>query len=424
MINFGEFLIYTASFFSILTTIYFFITMLENRTRLSNPEPKNGYYSTTIIVPAYNEEKTIGKTIQSILDLNYPKNKLKVIVVDDGSTDNTYKIAKRYESRQVTVLKKKNGGKATAMNLALKRCKTELVGGLDADSFVSPDALKRIIGFFNDKRVMAVTPSMKIYKANTTLEKIQKIEYLVGIFLRKIFALLGSIHVTPGPFTIYRREFFTKYGGYDENNMTEDIEIALRIQSHDYIIENSVNALVYTVPPKNWNVLYNQRIRWYMGFTKNVFNYKHLFGKKHGNLGIVILPASFAITTIIISLLLYTIYKITDDSIKRLINLNSIDFDIWAILKPNIDIFYLNIGTITFIGVIAMTASLIIIMTAKILSEEKSSIKTPYLFFIILYWPLYAYWWTMSWINIIRGKDIGWGHKSIRKKKTTKILKD
>ena len=413
--TFGEILIYSVSFFSIFTSIYFFMTLIENKDKLGNPKPKKGYPGVTVIVPAYNEESTIEKTIKSLLNLDYSKDMLKIFVVDDGSTDNTYNIAKTFESRTLTVLTKKNGGKASAMNLALARCTTPFVGALDADSFVSKDALKKIIGFFNNPKVMAVTPSMKVYKAKTFLQKIQKIEYLIGIFLRKIFSMLGSIHVTPGPFTIYRREFFTKYGGYDEDNITEDIEIALRIQSHDYIIENSVNALVHTVSPKKWNILCKQRVRWYMGFTQNILNYRNLFGKKHGNLGIFILPASFVSIILIITTFFYTIYKITDSTTRSIINWNSIDFDIWSLISLDFNPFYMNIGTITAIGTLSLITGIAMIYTAKTLSEEKTSLKTPYILFLILYWPLYAFWWTLSWIYMLRGKKIGWGHKSSRK---------
>lgn len=175
----------------------------------------------------------------------------------------------------------------------MKKCSGELVGGLDADSFVTSKALKRMIGYFDDEDVMAVTPSLKVYKPKKVLQKIQMIEYLIGVFLRKIFALLGSINVTPGPFSIYRKSFFDKNGGWDEDNITEDIEIAFRIQSKNYLIENSETATVYTVSPASFKGLFSQRIRWYVGGLQNALDYRHLFGTKHGNLGLFILPGSF-----------------------------------------------------------------------------------------------------------------------------------
>ena len=411
--SFGEILMYSVSFFGIFTSLYFLITLIENRNNLTNPKSKKKP-TVTVIVPAYNEEHTIEKTIRSLLNLDYPKDKLDIIVVDDGSTDNTFKVAKKFASDQLIVIRKKNGGKATAMNLGIKMSTTDFIGCLDADSFVAPDALKKMVGYFNNKKVTAVTPSLKVHNAKTVLQKVQMIEYLIGVFLRKSFSLLGSIHVTPGPFTIYRKEFFKKYGGFDENNLTEDIEIALRIQSKNHMIENAMNASVYTVAPDNWNDLMKQRLRWYMGFIDNVAKYTRLFGKKHGNLGILIMPASLLSVALVVTMLLYVIFITTSNALKSLINMYNIDFDIWAMFSPNTDLFYLNFSTLAFIGIISISLGITIIWIAKKISEEDTSIKFPYLLFLSIYWIIFGYWWLLSIIYKILGKKVGWGHKSVK----------
>ena len=182
--EFGIILMYVVAYFGLFTAIFFLLTMFENKKELKNPKPKK-LPTVTIVVPAYNEEKTISKTLQSLLNLNYPKNKLEIIAVDDGSTDNTYKAAKQFTSQGVKVYKKKNTGKADSLNFALKKSKGELFAALDADSFANPDCLKKMIGYFNDPKIMAVTPSLKVYKPKNMLQKIQYVEYLIGIFLRK-----------------------------------------------------------------------------------------------------------------------------------------------------------------------------------------------------------------------------------------------
>ena len=339
--DFGDILIYITSYFGLFTAIFFFLTLFENRKKIKNPKYTR-LPSVTIAVPAFNEEHTIAKTIKSLLRLDYKKKKIRIIVVDDGSLDKTYSVAKKFECENLKVYRKKNGGKGTALNFALEKTNTELFGALDADSFVRSDALKKMIGYFENPKVMAVTPSLKVYKPKNILQKIQYIEYLMGIFLRKIFAFLGSIHVTPGPFTIYRVSFFRKYGGYDSFNPTEDIEIALRIQEKKGIIENSVDATVHTVTPASFNELLKQRVRWYSGFTQNVMDYKHLFSYDYGNLGMFILPASFASVLLVVVSLFYTIYKIiTRTIIQNLLNWNYIDFDFWRLFDPNFDFFFL-----------------------------------------------------------------------------------
>ncbi len=410
--SFGEILIYIASYFGLFTSIFFLITMYENKHKLRVPKPKK-IYSVSIIVPAYNEEKTIAKTIKSLLNLDYPKDKLEIIIVDDGSKDKTYKISKQFESKNVKVYTKKNGGKGTALNFGLEKSSGELVGALDADSFVAPNALKRIIGYFNDNEVMAVTPSMKVYNPKTILQKIQMIEYLMGIFLRKVFAMLGSIHVTPGPFSIYRKVFFDSYGGFDEKNIAEDQEVALRIQSKKYIIENSETASVYTVSPKNFGDLLRQRIRWYVGFIQNTYAYRHLFGKKHGNLGLFILPGSFISVFLVIILMFYFAYRLVINVSRHLINYYQIRFDFLPLLNFKLDSFYLYITPILILALISLAFGIAIVYIAKKISKEKIKIKFSYIFYLLFYGVLFGLWWLISGIYKIIGKKVYWGKKNL-----------
>jgi cellulose synthase/poly-beta-1,6-N-acetylglucosamine synthase-like glycosyltransferase len=415
--NFEYILMYVLSYFGLFTAIFFLLTLFENRDNLKNPKPKR-YPFVSVIVPAFNEENTIAETLLSLIRLKYPKNKYEVIVVDDGSTDATYDIVQQFIDKHqriqnIRLFKKVNGGKGSALNFGLDRCKGEFVGALDADSFVTKDALLNIIGYFENEKVMAVTPALKVYKPQNIIQKIQTIEYLMGIFLRKIFSFLGAIHVTPGPFTIYRKRFFEMHGKYDQNNLTEDIEIALRIQTHRYIIENSADAIVYTVAPKNFQALLKQRLRWYVGFISNVQEYKHLFSAKFGNLGIFILPAAFISSFLVIVTMFYWLYKLIADSFQNIINYQSINFDLWKFFKWNFDIFYVNFNSIAILALMAFLAGILIIGLAKILSKEKSKITFFYLFYLVFYWFLYGLWWFLAGIYKITGKKIQWGHKTL-----------
>ena len=403
---------YVVSYFGLFTSIFFLLTLLENSKRLKNPKLKT-FPKVSIIVPAYNEEKTIAKTVKSLLNLNYPKDRFEVIVVDDGSKDNTFKVASSFKVKNLRVFRKENGGKASALNFALDLCSGEFVGALDADSFVTKDALRKIVGYFENPQVMAVTPSLKVYQPISILQKIQKIEYIFGTFLRKIFAFLGSIHVTPGPFTIYRKVFFDRYGKYDPNNLTEDIEIALRIQTHKFIIENSVDATVYTIAPKTFKPLMKQRLRWYVGFINNVFNYKHLFSPKYGNLGMFVLPAAFISAFLVIITLFYTLYKFTSNTIQRITNWIAIDFDLKRLFKWNFDAFFINLNSIAILAILALIVGIMVIIIAKVLSKEKSSIKVSYIFYLLFYWFLYGLWWFLAGMSKLTGKKIYWGHKSL-----------
>lgn len=411
--NFGEILVLVVTFFGLYTSIFFFLTLWENKKELKNPQTKT-YPSVAVIVPAYNEEKTLAATIESLLGLNYPKDKLEIHIVDDGSTDSTYEVAKKFIQPGVFVYTKKNGGKATAMNYALKRIKTDFVGALDADSFVDPRALQRLIGYFKNKKVMAVTPSMKVFEPKKFLQKVQHIEYLIGIFLRKVFAFLGSIHVTPGPFTIYRKWFFDTYGGFDEGNITEDQEMAMRIQKHNFEIENSIDAFVYTVAPTDLKTLNKQRLRWYRGFISNCLRYKKLFTPSHGNLGVFVLPGSFFSVFLVIISAIYFVIKTIQDGIKQFTYAKSVGFDIFQ-LNWSFDSFFLNLSGSALLAFLSILIGVSILWAAKKLSNEKYSVSISYIWYVLVYWFLFAVWWSWAFIYTIGNKKVSWGHKSVVK---------
>ncbi len=415
MVNFGDLLIYVTSLFGIYTSIFFIITINDNRKKMKKRKALRTYPKVCIIVPCFNEEKTVAKTIKSLLRLDYPKNKLEIIVVDDGSTDNTFKVASEFKEKGVKVYRKENGGKYTALNYALDKTDAEIVGALDADSFVHPKALKRMLPYFEEEEVVSVTPSMKIYKPRNWLQTIQMMEYLIGIFLRKVFAFLGSIHVTPGPFTLYKKEFFEKHGKYREAYLTEDIEIALRIQSLNYHIENAPDAYVYTIGPDTFKGLYKQRIRWYYGFTQNVLDYKKLFSAKHGNLGLFILPASFFSVFLVITTLFYTIYKFLEDLWKRYVFFKAINFDLKGILEFRFDPFFINTNSTMMLSLLALGISIGLLLLAKRVANEKKSIKYSYLVYVLCYWFLFGFWWLMAFYHKLAGKKTQWGHKSLKK---------
>lgn len=415
MIDFGEFLIYAAVFFGLYTAIFFLVTLFENRKTLRLGESK-WYPVVTICIPCFNEETTIEKTLISLLKLDYQKENLEIIIVDDGSTDNTLhkaqKLAKRFSDRDIKVIHKENGGKHTCLNKALEMCRGEFFGALDADSFVDKKALRRIIKHFENKEVTCVTPSMKIYEPKGVLQRIQSIEYLLGIFLRKVFAQLGSIHVTPGPFSIYRVSFFKKHGKYHAAYNTEDIEVALRIQRHHGVIENAPDAYVYTMGPNTFYSLYRQRLRWYYGFLRNVREYHDLFGRKHGNLGLFILPSSIISVVLLISLLVYQLIEIGKTVVEYIQSAIAVKFDIFNMEWFNFDWFFFNTSPTATVALFAFIFAFSVIVIAKNLANEKR-IGFSYLLFILCYSFLYAFWWIMSiWAILFKRKGVRWGHKT------------
>ena len=383
--------------------------MLSFFERPIRPKDPKIWPKATVVIPAYNEEKTLAKTIESVLNLDYPRNKLEIIVVDDGSTDSTLKIAKRYISKGVKVIHKKNGGKGSALNLAIKRSTGEFIGGLDADSFVHPKALKYIIAHFDDSKIMAVTPALKIYKPKTFWQFLQHAEYLFGVFNRKAFAVLDAIHVTPGPFTIYRRWFFDKYGGYDENNITEDIEIALRIQRNNYRIENAVNANVYTVSPRTFGELFKQRIRWYLGFIENCVTYRDLFSLKYGLMGIFILPMSFISVGIMIFFSFYQLWSqyrgLSWIGSLPLVNYHASQF----IRIPTESFPVVQASFYYLLGVFLLLSGLMLFWANKYSEDTHKLNILSYVVYFFIYFLMFSLWWLGAFAYKLFGRNLHFG---------------
>jgi cellulose synthase/poly-beta-1,6-N-acetylglucosamine synthase-like glycosyltransferase len=413
---------YILSYIGLFTASFYIISNLSHKKKNLVEESEDKTVS--IIIPAYNEEKSIERTIESALNIDYPKEKLELIVIDDGSKDNTYKLAKKFTEIstkfKIRVYTKENGGKGSALNFGIKKSKNELIFSMDADTFVDSKAVRIMVSHFYSDDVMAVTPSMGVYKPKGILQRVQQIEYYLGVFLRKSFAITNSIHVTPGAFSAYRKKFFEKYGGYDEDNITEDLEIALRIQSHDLLLENSPKAVVYTIAPRKFKDLLFQRRRWYTGLIRNLWKYRCLFGPKKGVMGTIVLP--LAVITIF-STIIMTTYILTRTMLelkKEILMLNSINFKFLDIFefssyysKLLIERLFFDLLSYPIFILLVLFISLFIfyMLFAKKQMLYKEGIKFSLFLFLIFYSFLFTFWWIISFSYTIFCKKVEWGNK-------------
>ena len=225
------------------------------------------------------------------MDADYPKDKMEVIVVNDGSTDRTPSIVKSIKDPRVKLLNKKNEGNAAySKNYGIKRAKGEVVITLDADSVIMPNSIKKMLEYFGDD-VAAVTSAVKVKEDEkvTFWEKLQKMEYLFTIFNRRLFAMINGVYVTPGPFSAFKREVFDEVGLFDPKNFMEDQEIALRIQAANYRIESCMDAVVYTRVPKDFSSFMKQRERWNRGGMRNTVKYAYTINPKYGDFGLFVM---------------------------------------------------------------------------------------------------------------------------------------
>lgn len=265
----AEFFAYPFLFAAIYFEAFLLVTFLSAPARATRERTRVTHTpNVAIIVPCWNEASTVGGTAESVLALDYPKDKLRLILVNDGSTDSTASAMDTFAGREgVTVVHQQNGGKHAALNAGIALAKdAELIGCLDADSFVEKNALLEIIPCFDDPRVGAATAAMSIHKPRTLLEQMQNAEYVLGIALRHILASVNGLHVTPGPFSFYRRSVIEELGGFRNGHNTEDMEMALRIQRAGYRIDSAHTAQVFTAVPRTVPALVKQRVRWTTGF--------------------------------------------------------------------------------------------------------------------------------------------------------------
>jgi len=279
------------------------------------------YPSITIAIPAYNEEKGIRKTILSALSIDYPKDKLKIVVVNDGSKDNTQavieSIAKEHKGEFEFILKK-NEGKAKALNTALDKCDTELFACLDADSYVEPDSLKMMLPHFDKPNVAATISAIHVVEPKNFYEKFQRMEYILAILTRKLMAFINTLTVTPGVLSVYKTDVLKKVGGFDNDTLTEDFEIAMRLKYYGYDIEIETAAKTYTYVPNTFGKLWRQRVRWYRGFVENHKKYYKMFlNKKYGALAYFQMPLNM----IGILLLIATIIFVSFGNISHIYHL-------------------------------------------------------------------------------------------------------
>jgi len=354
-----------------------------------------------------------ANTIESILQSEYPREKLEILIVDDGSKDSTLHIAEGYAGNLIKVFHKENGGKASALNYGISKAKGEIVFSMDADTFVDKKSMKKMVRFFKDSKVMSVTPAMLIHNPKSILQRIQHVEYLLGLFLRKTFSVLNSVYITPGAFSAYRKSFFDKYGGYEEGNITEDLEMSIRIQYEGYRIENCPEAPVYTIAPKKFKPLLVQRRRWYYGLIKNLIKYKGLIGKKYGDLGMFVVPISLISIFFAVFITVYLFFKTLINVQKEFLFYQSINYDFSGIFNMNLHIleralflFFTNATVLFILFFMVMLGFYIKYATKKVGKFEGLTINLP--LFFLFFAVLFGFWWIVSLIYLVFAEKIKW----------------
>jgi peptidoglycan-N-acetylglucosamine deacetylase len=247
-----------------------------------------------VLIPAYNEEKVISRTVQAVLDSDYPD--LRVIVIDDGSRDRTLEVARaefaeEQNSGRVLILTKPNSGKADALNFGLQHLGDEdIFIGIDADTVIAPNAISRLVPHFLNPKVAAVAGNAKVGNRVNLWTRWQALEYITSQnFERRALNTLGAVSVVPGAIGAWRTSAVREAGGYHTDTVAEDADLTMALLRRGYRVEYEDLALAYTEAPVNANGLMRQRFRWSFGILQSVWKHRAVFARK-GVLGWVALP--------------------------------------------------------------------------------------------------------------------------------------
>ena len=246
----------------------------------------------SVLIPAYNEELNILRTIESVLKSTY-KN-LEIIFVNDGSNDSTLeKVISKYSThKNIKIITKENGGKASALNVGIENASYEIIICIDSDSQLKNDAIEKLVPFFANEKVGAVAGSVKVGNEINLITRWQSIEYITSQnFDRRAFDELNGITVVPGAIGAFRKKAIIDAGFYTSDTLAEDCDLSIRILKCGYIISNCADALSYTEAPETFKMFLRQRFRWNFGVMQSFWKNKKLcFNPKYKALGMVSLP--------------------------------------------------------------------------------------------------------------------------------------
>ena len=246
----------------------------------------------SIIVPAYNEDVTIATSIKSLVHQTYTN--LEIIIMDDGSKDRTYEIAKKFEGsfkgKDIKVLTKKNGGKSRALNFAIERSSGEFIMCVDADSKLEPEAVALMVRYFQDPELAAVAGSVFVSNRTNILTKLQALEYIEGLnMVRNGQAFLKLVNIIPGPIGMFRKSDILEVGGYAHDTFAEDADLTLKLIEKNRKIDFEPEAVAYTEAPDELLDLLKQRYRWTRGILQAIRKHSYqLWNWKNFNFSFVL----------------------------------------------------------------------------------------------------------------------------------------
>ncbi len=261
-------------FFFLFFVFVVYIISIFRREQHDDFEP-----NISIIIPAYNEEKNISRCIDSIYGSDYPLHKMEIMVVDDGSTDNTKNIVKG--CKDILLLNQNHKGKSEALNLGTRHAKNDFIVSIDADTILDKKCIKELVKPIKNPNIGATTGTSKVKNISNIWTIFQNIEYHYNNLIRKSFSSVFNNGIWFfGALACYRKSAIEKIGYFKKDTLTEDMDIALELYKAGYKTFHVHNAFSYTIVPSTFKELYSQRSRWWMGVLQSLTKNRKLFSHK------------------------------------------------------------------------------------------------------------------------------------------------
>jgi cellulose synthase/poly-beta-1,6-N-acetylglucosamine synthase-like glycosyltransferase/peptidoglycan/xylan/chitin deacetylase (PgdA/CDA1 family) len=227
----------------------------------------------TVVVPAYNEAANIAATVRSLAANDYPD--LDIIVVDDGSTDDTAGIVRRLRLPRVRVLRQRNAGKPAALNLGIAHARGDLLVLVDGDTVFEPQAVGRLVQPFAEPDVGAVSGNTKVANRRGLLGRWQHLEYVMGFNLdRRMFDVAGCMTTVPGAIGAFRRTALADVGGVPAVTLAEDTDLTMAVVRAGWRVVYAEDAVAWTEVPGSLRQLWRQRYRWCYGTMQAMWKHR------------------------------------------------------------------------------------------------------------------------------------------------------
>ncbi|WP_211879643.1 bifunctional polysaccharide deacetylase/glycosyltransferase family 2 protein [Pseudarthrobacter albicanus] len=376
-----------------LTFLYVVLALINNsrqRKRLWDAIEEKDWPFVSVVLPVFNEELVVAKTLDALRASDYPR--MEVVAINDGSTDDTLAVLIGYARTwpELRVIDQPNGGKSAASNHGIAQSRGDVVVTLDGDTLFEPQTIKMFARHFcaprNGKKVGAVAGHVKVGNRRNLITAWQSLEYLSGICVTRMAeGLMGAISICPGACAAWRREALVQAGGYSHDTLAEDADLTLSLQRLGYSIVQENAAVAWTEAPMTVRGLFKQRLRWTYGNIQTLYKHRSmLFNPRYGALGMLTMP--YALVSVLVPLIFMPLTVI--------VAVNSLARGEWQAVA-------------IFSAFVAATHMLISIVAVLMVRESLLHLLVVPIYRLI-YEPLRAYVVFGSVVQALRGSAVGW----------------